>query len=50
MTIDHILGCIRKTNPKMTKDKLIKELLKTRYSTIALEITYRNSKKSAQEE
>lgn len=36
MSIDDLLMFVRKTNPTMTKEKLIEELKKSRYSTIAL--------------
>lgn len=34
--IDKLLKYVRKTNPTMTRSKLIKELNKSRYSAIAL--------------
>ncbi len=34
--LDKLLEYVRKTNPTMTKEKLIKELNKSRYSSIAL--------------
>ena len=36
MSINELLKIIQKTNPDMTKDKLIEELGKSRYSSIAL--------------
>ena len=34
--LDKLLGYVRKTNPAMTREKLIEELSKNRYSSIAL--------------
>ena len=34
--LDELLEYVQKTNPTMTKEKLIKELGKNRYSSIAL--------------
>ena len=34
--LDKLLKYIQKTNPKMTREKLIEELNKNRYSSIAL--------------
>ena len=36
MSIDELLKIIQKTNPTMTKEKLIEELSINRYSSIAL--------------
>ena len=36
MSINDLLKCIQRTNPTMTREKLIKELGKIRYSSIAL--------------
>lgn len=47
MGIDWILECVRKTNPSMTRDKLIEELSKRRYSAVALCMVCENVKKSA---
>lgn len=47
MSIDWILECVKKTNPTMTTDKLIKELSKCRYSAVALCMVCENDKKSA---
>ncbi len=47
MDINHILECVKKTNPQMTKKKLIEELSKCRYSAIALVMVCENDKKSA---
>lgn len=43
--IDGILKWIQKTNPTMTKDRLIEELGKSQCSTIGLIILWENSKK-----
>ena len=40
--LDKLLEYVRKTNPTMTKEKLIKELGKNRYSSIALVIIEEN--------
>lgn len=40
--IDKLLEYVRKTNPEMTKEKLIKELGKNRYSSIALVMVSQN--------
>ena len=45
MSIEWILECVRKTNPGMTRDKLIEELSKCRYSTVALVMVRENDKK-----
>lgn len=47
MNIEWILECVRKTNPSMTRDKLIEELSKCRYSAVALAMVCENDKKSA---
>lgn len=47
MSIDWILECVRKTNPSMTKDKLIEELSKCRYSAVSLIMVCENDKKPA---
>lgn len=44
MSIDWILECVRKTNPTMTRDKLIEELLKCQYSAVALVMVCENDK------
>lgn len=46
MDINAILKCVQKTNPTMTKDKLLEELSKCRYSAIALVMVCENDKKS----
>ena len=40
--LDKLLEYVRKTNPTMTKEKLIKELGKNRYSSIALVMVSQN--------
>lgn len=40
--LDKLLEYVRKTNPTMTKEKLIKELGKKRYSSIALVMVAEN--------
>lgn len=47
MSIDWILECVRKTNPTMTRDKLIEELSKCRYSVVVLVMVCENDNKSA---
>lgn len=47
MNIEWIIECVRKTNPEMTMDKLIEELLKCRYSAVALFMVCENDRKSA---
>ena len=42
--IDKLLEYVRKTNPTMTRSKLIRELNKSRYSGIALVIVLENNK------
>jgi hypothetical protein len=44
MSIEWILESVRKTNPSMTKDKLIEELSKCRYSAVALCMVCENDK------
>lgn len=40
--IDKLLKYVRKTNPTMTREKLIEELSKSRYSSIALVMVSQN--------
>ena len=40
--LDELLEYVRKTNPAMTKEKLIKEFGKNRYSIIALIMVSQN--------
>lgn len=41
--IDKLLEYVRKTNPGMTKEKLIEELGKCHYSAVVLVFTMKNS-------
>lgn len=43
--IEQLLEYVRKTNPNMDKKKLIEELSKSRYSAMALIMTWKNSEK-----
>lgn len=43
--LDRLLKYIQKTNPNMSRKKLIEELSKSRYSAIALITTWQNSEK-----
>ncbi len=45
--VNELLKYVQKTNPTMTKEKLIKELSKCRYSTIGLIMVWQNSEKQA---
>ena len=45
--IDKLLEYVRKTNPTMTKEKLIEELNKNRYSSIALVIVAENTRQES---
>ena len=40
--IDEMLKYVRRTNPEMTRDKLIEELVKCEYSARALIFGFRN--------
>lgn len=42
--IDELLGDIRKSNPEMTRERLICELSASRYSTASLLSTFENGK------
>ena len=44
MNAEQLLEYIQRTNPEMTMEKLIKELGKNRYSSIALVMVSQNSK------
>lgn len=46
MSLEYILECVRKTNPTMTRDKLLEELSKCRYSAVALCMVCKNDKRS----
>lgn len=50
MNIEWILECVRKTNPTMTRDKLLEELSKCRYSAVALCMVCENDKRLAYNE
>lgn len=43
--IDELLKWVQKTNSEMTRDRLIEELGKCRYSTVGLILTWQNSEK-----
>lgn len=42
--LDKLVEYIQKTNPTMTKEKMIKELCKNRYSSIALVMVSQNTR------
>ena len=42
--LDKLLEYVQRTNPTMTKEKLIKELDKNRYSSIALVMVSQNTR------
>ena len=44
--IDRLLTTIRKSNPSMTKEKLMEELRKSNYSTVAILISMENVKRA----
>lgn len=44
MSLDELLRYVQKTNPEMTKEKLIEELGKCHYSAIALVMVCENNK------
>lgn len=44
--IEELLKYVQKTNPEMTKERLIEELGKCRYSAIGLVMVWQNSEKS----
>lgn len=44
--IEQLLEYVKKTNPSMDKKKLMDELSKSRYSAIALIMTWQNSEKT----
>lgn len=50
MTYTELLRYIQRTNPEMTRDKLIEELSKCRYSAVALVMVCENDKKLLQTE
>ena len=43
MSLDELLRYVQRTNPDMTKEKLIEELGKCHYSAFALFFTLKNS-------
>ncbi len=43
--LEKLLTSIQKTNPTMSKERLIEELSKSRYSTISLITIWQNSEK-----
>ncbi len=45
--VDKLLEYVQKTNPTMTRERLIEELGKCRYSTLGLIIVWENSEKQA---
>lgn len=45
--IEWMLKCVQKTNPSMTKEKLLAELSKCRYSAVALCMVCKNDKRLA---
>jgi len=45
--INELLKYVRKTNPEMTREKLMNELSKCRYSAIGLIMVWQNSEKQA---
>lgn len=45
--LDELLKYIQRTNPTMTMDRLIEELLVSRYSTFGLVMTMENCMKKA---
>lgn len=47
MSIDTLLKRIQRTNPNLTKDKLIEELKQSPYSTVAILMTMENVKRVA---
>lgn len=47
MSIEHILECVRKTNPGMARGKLLEELSKCRYSAVVLRMVCESNKESA---
>lgn len=44
--IDDLLRYIIKTNPEMTRERLIEELGKCRYSAVGLIMTWQNNEKA----
>lgn len=46
--IDKLLEYVQKTNPEMTKEKLIKELGNCNYSSVGLVIVWQNNEKACE--
>lgn len=44
MSLDELLRYVQRTNPEMTKEKLIEELNKSRYSAVSLVMIFENNK------
>lgn len=44
MSLDELLRYVKRTNPEMTKEKLIEELNKSRYSAVSLVMVFENNK------
>ncbi len=44
--ISELLKWVQRTNPEMTKERLIEELSKCRYSAIGLIVLWQNNEKS----
>jgi hypothetical protein len=44
MSIDELLKIIKKTNPDMTKDRMLAELKENKYSSIALVMSLESKK------
>lgn len=47
MSKEELLHYIQRTNPEMTMEKMIEELSKCRYSSVALVMVCENDRKSA---
>lgn len=45
--LDGLLKWVQKSNPEMTRERLIEELSKCRYSTIGLIMVWQNGEKQA---
>ncbi len=45
--ISELLKWVQKSNPEMTKERLVEELSKCRYSAIGLIMVWQNSEKQA---
>ena len=50
VSVETILKAVQKTNPQMTKEKLIDEFSKCRYSAVALVMVCENDKNILQTE